>query len=133
MPEVFHHRHFTSYGLFFLYIVIGGMFVQLALPVAFTPEGILLMVIVVGLGALFGLIIKNVRVEIDGTRVRQYNLFNKVVLDDDLSKASNIGGGHSEYEGGPVSATFPSGKLSISQQVPQRKRLYDLLSGAASN
>ncbi|HLP00296.1 MAG TPA: hypothetical protein VK171_16985, partial [Fimbriimonas sp.] len=113
-PEVFHHRNRLQYLLFLVYVLFAIPFVEMMLGAFPDPAALLGLAIIFGGATFYALVIANVRVEVDGPRVRQFNLLGKVVVDDLVANATNVQI-ITEAAHGSVTATFPSGKVSIGQ------------------
>lgn len=127
-PEVFNLRNRTQYLFFTVYVLFAFVLLEPLFQAISDPISILGIVTIVGGGAFYALVIANVRVEVDGPRVRQYNFLSNVVLDDLISNATKVQM-DSHSANGYVYAEFPSGKVSIGQLEPHRQRLYKLLGG----
>jgi hypothetical protein len=127
-PEVFNLRNRTQYLFFTVYVLFALVFLDTLFQAISDPVSILGIAIIVGGGVFYALVIANVRVEVDGPRVRQYNFLGNIVLDDLISNATKVQM-DSHSANGYVLAEFPSGKVSIGQLEPHRQRLYALLGG----
>lgn len=79
-----------------------------------------------------GLVMANSRIEIEGKRIRQYDLFGRVVLDDLLANACKIEyASESDIYFQSVTASFPTGRMCISQPYTERKQLAEILVSAS--